>query len=849
MAWSAKTTAYIYHHVVLPPKRPQQDDSHTRHEQSLFDMVIRALEELRKVVLENDCDKVASAIAMVQNLRDHRDGHGDVSEVQLETLLSALTVDRNHSPVPIEVKAQNAGILISRQPEHLTFEFFELSPTNEAVMRSTRLMRTFPGSATQVSVQSMATSRLQKSIASTISKMAAQSAPGFQPQAYKNGTNEDEGRVTTDPGLVTNFLMTLTTALGEAIQARCITKATREDVLWKQCKDPWRRSPLWLLTRVVLQLWFTRDAGTTGSPDRLYKAFMIYMVSQLLDSVCEHDVLSEFTRHTDSDCAQATIHRGDLSTETVHNVSAKLNRRVRKFEQSGQSDCLQPVWRSLVKKRLSRAQEVIRQDWHTTRHKQECDNNTAMIESICPERNLGMKLPDFEAFLAEMRLRTLERPASTFKPGSIFPGFSATSLPEKVCASIDDRYLHLAAFEDWIKKNFSGWISLHLDEATTCGKLRRLIEQYYPVASAAYVNNPVAISIMYLTIMELLIACDRSACAQYSLLGEYDPEICVQELQCFTLPKKEEMKRLNDVERYIHSRRGAADACLPSICRSFGHRSSFAVRYFEQSVDLQVLLASIERTAEKKREQKCEELRRLKEQYEKLMDLHNNTACDVETYVYNHYHGYTTTRHPWWCTRCSYKKQALGLKIHIYEWPVSSDTRIARATIFELQVPQAFSDWRDTCAYVINKVLGHGDDAIVKPSNSYTLDKHSDLSQLLSPSYQQRRIVPLSEIKPHFVTHRKEKEIKPHLAEDDVCLKNALKYAYFDTEIGAFSSSTPGCTEDVPKRCMYRVPKRSIALARFMYRPPSTPDGLAPNEVIVSITFAHLSMHRARECY
>ncbi|PVI00621.1 hypothetical protein DM02DRAFT_628345 [Periconia macrospinosa] len=40
------------------------------------------------------------------------------------------------------------------------------------------------------------------------------------------------------------------------------------------------------------------------------------------------------------------------------------------------------------------------------------------------------------------------------------------------------------------------------------------------------------------------------------------------------------------------------------------------------------------------------------------------------------------------------------------------------------------------------------------------------------------------------------------------------------------------CTEHVPKLCMYHVPQRSEGLDRFMYRPPSAPDGTPPNEVI-----------------
>jgi hypothetical protein len=285
MARSAQEAAYLYHHVVLPPELPQKDDSDAAYEGCLLDMVIQALEYLVAIVDESHTDTVTSAIGMIKNLRDNRDGYGDLNEVQLETLLSSLTANETHSPVPLEIKAQNAGILISRQTEYLIFEFFELAPTNEAALRATRLTRVFPGYASRIAVDQIMDSSLRKSIAGTIAKMATQSAPGFQPQARKNGKDEDEYRDTTAPGLVTDFLMTVIAVLGETTDVKRITKATREDVLWTQCKQPWRRSPLWLLVRVVLQLWFTRNATNLQSPDNIYKAFMICMLSRLLDMV------------------------------------------------------------------------------------------------------------------------------------------------------------------------------------------------------------------------------------------------------------------------------------------------------------------------------------------------------------------------------------------------------------------------------------------------------------------------------------------------------------------------------------------------------------------------------------
>ncbi|CAO2648219.1 Nn.00g074860.m01.CDS01 [Neocucurbitaria sp. VM-36] len=783
MAPSAGATDYLYHHVVLPPKLPQKDDRDAAHERCLFEMVIQALEYLMGIVDESYIATMTSAVAMIKNLRDNRDDHGDVSEVQLETLLSNLSAVETHSPVPLEIKAQNACILISRQKRHLNFEFFELSPTNEAALRSTRLMRTFPGYASRISVDQMSNASLQSSIAGTIAKMATQSAPGFQPQVRKNGKDEDEDRDTTAPGLVSDFLMTVFATIGEATDVKRIIKATREDVLWNDCKQPWRRSPLWLLIRVVLQLWFTRNANSLKSPDKIYKAFMICMLRRLLDS--------------------ARINWKALGNETIHNISAKLIRRLRKFELLKQSDCLLPFWTESIKDCLLNSHTVITQNWQGHAHNTDVNIDTTVVKNIHPKNDLDMKLPALDTFLSGMRARQHDRPCSTFSPSSVFPSFPAAMLPENVHGSNEYKYFHLAALEAWVDQQLRTWTSLHLNDTATCGELRRLIEHYFTTATAAYAGIPISISIMYLTLAELWIACDRSACAQYSLLREYDPELCITEFQCLVLPQKQHMKRLHEIECYIQSRREAAASQLPSVYRLFGHQSSFAVRYFEESRELQATLAEIERDAEKKRTQKCQELRKRKTEYDTLMT--------------------------------QYKLRYRDLRLQPPLW-IHENSASELATIFELRVPQAFSDWRDTSAYMISEVLRHRDREAEKPYCSYTLQQHQDLSRMLSSLYYRRRIVPSSNVKPYNVTHRKHKKAIPHLTEEDVCLPNALQYAYFDTSLGVLNTAAPTCTEDVPKLCMYHVPQRSKVLDRFMYRPPSAPDGTPPNEVIASLS-------------
>jgi hypothetical protein len=285
MLLSAGAAAYVFHHVVLPPKLPQADDYSAAHEQALLEIVVQALESLKKHVKSEYVGTVNAAIATVKNLRTSRDSYGNVSEVQLQALLAKLTKGDTIEAVPLEVKEQNAGVLVSQCADRLSFEFFELSPTNESVMCSGRLVRFFPGYASKIPTSKMANMDLLKSIAGTIAKMGTQRAPGFQPQVLKNKKTMDEDRDTTHPGLVTDYLMNVLTAFGEPDDVKRIEKHTREEVLWNNCQNPWRRSPLWLLLRVSMQLLFVRKAPDTLHADGLYKAFMVFMLAQLLEQV------------------------------------------------------------------------------------------------------------------------------------------------------------------------------------------------------------------------------------------------------------------------------------------------------------------------------------------------------------------------------------------------------------------------------------------------------------------------------------------------------------------------------------------------------------------------------------
>lgn len=475
--------------------------------------------------------------------------------------------------------------------------------------------------------------------------------------------------------------------------------------------------------------------------------------------------------------------------------------------------------------------------WNMLTSCQRGNIDTTLFRSLQPEKDLDTTLPKLDTFLASISTRRQETACGDFQPDEQFPAYPKHDLPNTIGSSGDTKYLRLAAVEAWIEQHLQSWVSRHLRGRESCGKLYALMQLYHAAAGTEYSGIPASLSTMYLTILELWVACDKSACVLYPLLSDFDPELVLDELQCLVLPLHSQMQRLAEVERYVGSRRKMAMEGSPSVFSHFGQSSTFAVRYFDQSRELQTTLATIERDAEIQQKSKYEELANLKLQYESLMRSYDSKVCETETYVYNRRHRYTTTRHSSNCSRCNYKTRAERMSIDIYEWPVSSDIPTAKATVFELKVPQAFSEWRDASMFLVSTVLGFATRDTFTPQTAYTLDKHHGLSNMLQhQEYHARRIVPLSTVKPHMVTHRKTVEGIPNLENHNVCLPNALRYVYHDVWLNHHTGDRHS-TEHVAKKCVYQMPDaRSKNLESFLYRPPSCPDGRTPNEVIASLS-------------
>ncbi|KAF2007622.1 hypothetical protein P154DRAFT_593169 [Amniculicola lignicola CBS 123094] len=814
---SPEAIAYLIHHLVLPPKLPQGEDANPHYELILLRTTIQALQEFQ-THFKNPAKSVQieSVIFTVTNLLDSLGSNGSASELRLGSFLAGLTTGATQGLIPVEIKAQNAGLIVSRHQDSIVFESFELSPTNhEALAAKGRLVRSFPAYASMISAELFQEADLRITLAQTIAKLASQPAPGFQPQVRKAKQNHDEMRDTTHPGMVTNLFMNVISALGEPTHAPTIWKNTREDVLWSNSKQPWRRSPLWLLLRVSMQLQFSRATAFSESKESLYKPFMVFLLSTVL--------------HLASQYPQV------LGTEILHATSAKLSRRIKKLETLSQNMHPPPDWMDPVCKTLFSTHDLISKKWKRILNGTPLHVDAAELEKLRPENDLNVELPELDRFVDEMGAREKVADGSKFQPTVGYRQFSAYELPSSFAAYGEYQYFQLAAVECWVECHLTQWLDDHIGDQNTTKGLRDLIQAYHHIAKSAYAGLPISLSIMYLVIMELWVACDKSACHIHPLLRDFDTEVPMELLQSLLLPFEDQMGRLCDVESHIRLRRELARNHAPSLFRDFGNSSSFAVKFFDQSPSHQALLSRIEQGATDEKLAKCTELFGKKESYKRCMELFEQISeCEYHWVITNKIYGTEERRHVHSCKKCHWKALANKLEIKIHEWPLSSNQNVAKSTIFELDLPQAFGNWRDATVFLLSDVF-HGEyEQQQQPRASYTLLNDQGLSSFLN-NYGPRRIVLLSQVKPNTKTHRKKKGKGAiiNLNNEDVCVNNGLQYQYFDHAESIFTD-TLFYTDQVLQNCTYELPARSLSLQKYLLRSPSQPDGVPPNEVIAS---------------
>lgn len=810
----------VYQHIFLPPDVPQNADETNDTERSLIRVTLSALEKVSSIN-----HALRNAFAAMKNLKKINSlPEAMASESHLNQTLTGLN---DGMSTPVYISSQNAAVILSYKQADLIVEVFELSSLSSKVLEAKgRLTRCFPSAAILINTSAHPREALIPVLANTLSTLCMEPVLGMQPESYRAGEMHEEIRDTASPAAVTELFMGFLKGFGSPANVSTISKNTRDEVLWLKAKLPWRRSPVWLLIKVVLHLAITRSSD--GSTE-MFKKVMLFIMSQILDTARE--------------CG--------FSPESLHAMSAKIVRRLHKLNAitSPGGHSPDPVLKG-VDNVLQAATATISANWETIQQKnsQRFDlDNLATLDLI---QDTLIPIPALDEYILSVQCRPGISTEKSFTPSSSLVKLSSLRLPASLRIS-HEPYHYAAAnlyqFEVWVTQYIESW-STTQDEhrANACHQLYELTQKYHSFASAQYSGCPEGISTMILTCFELWVACDKLAVAEYPMLAEYTLDVPLDVLQSLLLPFSYQMDRLQKIEVYFANRTKQSRGDLVAQMFDIASENNFAARFFDASKPHQRLRFDIERAAGVARNNKREEFRQMEIEYDRINSQYEATGHE-DLYDMNGEHDAKR------CTKCYLERCRKRLEITVHEWPLPENDAMAKTVVFELDVPGWYGSWRDARAFFLSNVLkGKREKTQLKEDDKYLLNKDPHLKLRYTAGKLGKRVGLISHTKPTVVTHFRPKKFRPSkrldntINLDDVCVVNGLNYRYFDnsndTYIGPLKFD-----DTLAKCCTYHL--STPELQRCIFRPARRPDGEPPNVIIGSQDTcpSHMSLDEFKE--
>lgn len=618
--------------------------------------------------------------------------------------------------------------------------------------------------------------------------------------------------------------------MGRQGSSERIWKHTREDVLCQNGGPPWRRSPLWLLIRVIMQILFSRRSGSGHSTERTYKLCTLYILASVLDQAVKLD--------------EPHIIANDL----LHCMSAKIVRRMLKLDVTSEEPGVRFVQDVLQKTKMH-----LERKWSLIRLRNQRELDFSTLPKLRFMDDVYISLPGLDAYLSSLTVAekvqngvnlVITPGLQRFRPTS-FPTLNLNLSPENLPYDLD-------RFETWVASHLHAWLQGNQTKQNACAPFVSTMLNYHTAAKDLYSSNPEAISVMNLTLLELWVACDKMAVHKFPLLLDYDPQIPTKVLESLLMRTEGHMSRLREIEQYIVRRREDSSLeSIPCIFKGLGTAETFSVRYFDMSRRLQSLFRKIERTSEAQRLEKLDELREAKKRYNDLMELVDADNCQTinctrrvlrdERWVEEPYLAHDDS-----CARCSHEEEANAMVIEIFEWPLPSDIAKAKSVIFELDVPQDFSSWRDSTMFLLINVLGQEyEDTAREPARSSThpISSYSALSKNFKANTNQRLgLVSLTPPKTPAIL-----EVNNSTETAQVCVENGSQFCYFDHFHRSFVTNLVN-SDDVAESCTYKMPPQSSALQGFICRNLTYDTDSTANEILSARSScpAHISLAEFR---
>ncbi|KAL1895128.1 hypothetical protein Cpir12675_003400 [Ceratocystis pirilliformis] len=790
---------FIIHHVFMPPSLPQADDHMGESEMGL----VRSLQNAVRLFLHycpNEhrdlISDISSGLEAFERIHSPNDSAVSVSEKEFMKELGLFS-NANYL-IPLFVEAQNAGIVIYRTNGATSIESFELSPLNTAVYQNNApIRRKFPTSAATIDDSTMVKPEFQSVLAETVAKMSLQIASGTIPKVMKAGQLHQETRSPPSAHLVTGLLSRFFQSVGSTTSIVGVEKTTHDEVLWKDCLLPWRRSPIWLLVRVFIQMTLIRRAP--GSGQFLYKAIMVFYMARVMRKACDTDIHSDFIYAMSSKVSKRL--RKILELKLTNDENAIIEYCNLELEYASQ----------VLYRRRSAAKAKGLQKVPAKLH--EIGEPVCSVSLGALEEHINPKL--------EVQMDSI----SNFQP--ILAVNTSIELPDMNHVSNINNEFELLDLEAWIlaiPSNFPDMIK----KQSLWPLLRQLIMKYHEKSTLSYESDPISLSQAVLCTLELWVNLDKASMMAYERLEEYSPSFPIKRLGNLVLKSAGDMARLRRIEQYVQKRNNVAKHGFQDACSNFGHAKSLAVKLFDSDLKFGKLLSQIQAHDERKFQEKTVEFEQAKEKYKHYYDLHKILECEyVETVNRD---GLLTKVHLSYCQSCQAYKTAKALRINICERALPSDQSRQKAVIVELLLPDWLNSWRDS-TFILHRELFNA--LLPEYKAPYMkLPRYPALFSFAS-TCQERTITIGSQTKPHYSTHRKGASISNSTVQD-VLAQNGLQWEYWQTS-PTFQCCIPAEEMEYSieklKVFQFKMPRASQALDYFSFRVGQSA-GPGPNEVI-----------------
>ena len=472
------------------------------------------------------------------------------------------------------MRSKATAIIVTRQENSTLCEAFEVPPSRPGLEWKTRelLIRSYPALTVEIPNEVFDDGGFQLQLANVFSHPNVVNSDLPFPHGHINELFSSFYLARDGPHAATQraLLASALHGVDRTADVLCITKRIHDYSILEsnEIPSPWRRSPLWLLIRVAIQMSDNRSLGR-GS----YKRFILFFMCTLA-----------------KDENNAT-----LSSDLLHLMSSKILRRLSKLGFST------PHWLSeMLLKTGSRLNKMLdagrerlnleaRPFINPSRDQLARDTQLSLV-------NCGEYIQNALTNLGHEAIGTPFHP--NHRPRGTIEDFLASNgtFFDKAYGADPDGTLY--DVEQSVEQSIDDWLVrvTNVDEA--CVQLEILMDEWV-MKSDLYREGPEGASNRFLTSIELFVALDKLVVKEIPMLADYSPEIPITALERLLLRRATSLHRLSRAYQYLSLRHSRSRPGWSLLSDEFTE-DSFPVRYYDQSPHLQQLKVRIEQDAVEK---------------------------------------------------------------------------------------------------------------------------------------------------------------------------------------------------------------------------------------------------------